>query len=710
MSKWSLGRKIALWSLLLNYVIECLGRHSVVKALVYALGNPLVFLYNSILIGITFSVVYLTRRKVFALAVIAAAWLGMGLVNFILLSFRVTPFTASDLRLVKYGLNVMTTYMSWYQIALLLIAAVAAVVGIVILWRKAPRDSEKIPYPRRLGLIALCFTAFWGITHLGIWTNVLATNFGNIAFAYQDYGFPYCFSNSLLNVGIDKPDAYAPEVVDEIGQKEIVPEETKAEALKEKAKPDVIFIQLESFFDPLAVKGLTLSQDPIPYFRSLGEEYSSGYLSVPSVGAGTANTEFEVISGMNLDFFGPGEYPYKTVLQKEVCESVSFDLKQLGYRAHAIHNNEGTFYDRHKVFSQLGFDTFTPVEYMYDVERNPTGWAKDEILVDEILKSLDSTKERDFIYAISVQGHGAYPAEAVLEQPQIKVLHTSLREDALKKEEASANSWEYYCNQIHEMDQFIRKLINALEQRGEDCVLVMYGDHLPTMELTEEDLENGNLYQTRYVMWNNLGLPKMDRDVEAYQLTAWVLEQLDYHVGTMIRYHQKYLAHGEDEGRSTEKQEYVDCGAEKEEQAYLDNMKVLEYDILYGDREIYGGEAPYEATSLQMGTLPITLDKAILSGGVLKLYGTNFNEYSKLFIDGEQADSTYVSAGLLTYEDDEFGFEDHVLTVQQVGKDKVALGSTKGLTWRAPETQDSRDESKTKDRGHWDVDEAFGNP
>ena len=80
---------------------------------------------------------------------------------------------------------------------------------------------------------------------------------------------------------------------------------------------------------------------------------------------------------MNLDFFGPGEYPYKTILQKTACESMAFDMKNLGYKAHAVHNNEATFYDRHKVFAQLGFDTFTPIEYMYDIERNPTGWCKD---------------------------------------------------------------------------------------------------------------------------------------------------------------------------------------------------------------------------------------------------------------------------------------------------------------------------------------------
>ena len=63
--------------------------------------------------------------------------------------------------------------------------------------------------------------------------------------------------------------------------------------------------------DRLKYLHMECSEDPIPNFRKLMEQYSSGYLWVPSVGAGTANTEFEVITGMNLDFFGPGEYPYK---------------------------------------------------------------------------------------------------------------------------------------------------------------------------------------------------------------------------------------------------------------------------------------------------------------------------------------------------------------------------------------------------------------
>lgn len=100
------------------------------------------------------------------------------------------------------------------------------------------------------------------------------------------------------------------------------------------------------------------------------------------------------------------------------CESVSYDLKTLGYAAHAIHNNEGTFYDRHLVFSQLGFDSFTPIEYMDNYERNPTGWVKDEMLTNEILDTLRVTEGADFIYTISVQGHGAYPTEEVITDPR----------------------------------------------------------------------------------------------------------------------------------------------------------------------------------------------------------------------------------------------------------------------------------------------------
>ena len=68
------------------------------------------------------------------------------------------------------------------------------------------------------------------------------------------------------------------------------------------------------------------------------------------------------------------------------------------------------------VFPNLGFDTFTSEEYMAkEDEKNPLGWVKDSVLTDEILKCLDFTEGPDYVYTISVQGHGAYPDEQILE-------------------------------------------------------------------------------------------------------------------------------------------------------------------------------------------------------------------------------------------------------------------------------------------------------
>ena len=94
--------------------------------------------------------------------------------------------------------------------------------------------------------------------------------------------------------------------------------------------PNIIFLQLESFFDPKLVDYLEMSEDPIPVFRKLMKEYTSGYYKVPSVGAGTANTEFESITGMSLHYFGPGEYPYKSILKETTCESAPYILKDTG--------------------------------------------------------------------------------------------------------------------------------------------------------------------------------------------------------------------------------------------------------------------------------------------------------------------------------------------------------------------------------------------
>lgn len=624
---WKLLGQLIVVSLLLNLMIELVSRKSPALLGKYIFESPLVFLLNTLLILTPFLLVFFTRRKVFLATVLAVIALAMGIANGVLLLFRTTPFTATDLQLIKYALSLLTTYLSWWQIGLGAVGAVLAVIFCVFIWWKAPVDPAPVRLTESACVAAVAMATIWGALNLSILTGLVELKFGNIGQAYQDYGFAYCFANSAFNTGIPKPEEYGSEAVAAIEEVELVPENTYMQGNDK--EPNIIMVQLESFFDPMLWEHNPVDEDPIPFFRFLKQAYPSGYLSVPSVGAGTANTEFECITGMNLDFFGPGEYPYKTVLQKTVCESMAFNMKSLGYRTHAIHNNEATFYDRHKVFSQLGFETFTPIEYMYDYTRNPTGWCRDDVLTDEINKALDASLEPDFIYTISVQGHGKYP------------------------------SFEYYCEQIREMDSFIRELTVSLNRRKEPTVLVLYGDHLPGFEWTAGEMKNDSLFQTEYVVWNNFGLPYVRRDLEAYQLTSHVLNMLDVHEGTMIRFHQKHL-------------DLEDTDSEN----YLEAMKILEYDILYGDREVYGGEMPYKATKMEMGILPIIQRTTVHVGDQIVVFGENFNQYSRICVNGKAVPTPYIHERRLIAKDVPYK-DGEEITVLQIGRDKVPLGTAR---------------------------------
>lgn len=181
-------------------------------------------------------------------------------------------------------------------------------------WRgffKGPKYQGRLIYRLNLPLFLAAVLAFAGATSLALEKRVLSNYFGNIAFAYEDYGFPYCLATTIFNTGIDCPPEYSEESIAGIEE-----EENKLKKTKEDHLPNIIFLQLESFFDPSLVNYLELSEDPIPNFRHLMKEYSSGYYRVPSVGAGTANTEFETITGMSLRYFGPGNILIRASLRK----------------------------------------------------------------------------------------------------------------------------------------------------------------------------------------------------------------------------------------------------------------------------------------------------------------------------------------------------------------------------------------------------------
>lgn len=636
----------AVYSLVLELVVECFNRRGIM-GLAFPFMHPVIFIYNTLIIMTTMTIALFFTRRIFAYCVISVVWIGLSLTNFIILSSRKTPFTAMDFYLIKDAIKVAGLYVSILQIILIALLVVAVIVGLVFLWKKAPKIEVTIKrtkfYAYAVVQLVLVFLAAYGMGMTLLFTGTVESHYGNLAQAYKKYGFSHCFVSSVLDRGIKKSGEYSEEYMESL-KKDLDDVEPEAND----KTPNIIFVQLESFFDPTHVKGISLSENPLPNYQKLISEYSSGYLSVPCFGAGTCNTEFEVQTGINIDDFGPGEYPYRTIMKSKVCESMAYDLKKLGYSTHAIHNNDGTFYDRNLVFSHLGYDTFTSIEYMDGFEKTPMGWAKDYVLTEEIDKALNSTSGTDYVFTISVQGHGDYPSTPVEGYtPEINVTNFPVAEQQ--------SAFEYYVNQIHEMDNFIGELIEKLSERDEETVLVLYGDHLPTFDFTDDMLSNGDKFQTQYVIWSNFQMDKQDKELQAYQLSAYVMNRLGISEGYIMKYHQSKQDLPEDE--------------------YLKNLKILEYDILYGKKEIYGGETPYEATDLKMGIDDIEITDVYNYNNDVFVEGNNSNDYSCVMINGKEYATEKISDRLLRVKGTKVKMDD-VVVVAQKGDDKVELSRT----------------------------------
>ena len=653
----------ALLSCGIVFVVEILSRRDFLSACSFVGGHSGAFLFNAFIVFASLSLVYLFRRRAFFRIIISGFWIILGIINGCILSNRVTPFGFTDLKCINdlFAMN-NTNYFTAEEATIVVIGLGLFALFCAVLFIKGPRYQGRIHKIVVLAsIVSVMFIGLPVTTSAAQNANVVASYFSNIAQGYENYGFIYGFSSSVVDRGMSKPDDYTEEHVAEITDKV---ESTKQETTVTKDEaPNIICVLLESFCDPDEIKFLHYNDDPIPTFHKLEENYSTGYLTVPVVGAGTANSEFEVLTGMSIQYFGTGEYPYKTILKKTDCESTAADLASIGYGTHAVHNNGGNFYSRVNAFSMMGFDTFTSKELMNIQTYTPNGsWATDDILVDETIKTLDSTPNQpDFTYTITVGTHGDYPKEQVIENPKYTANGAF--------DEETKNQWTYYINQLNEVDTFMADLIDKVSKRDENTVIVFFGDHLPTMGLQDSDMRSGDIYKTKYVTWNNMGLEKQDADLYAYQLMASITNSVGIHEGTILNYHQTQMNSSD----------------------YLDGLENLQYDILYGDRYCYNGEDKYPATDIVMGIDPVTVDSATNSIGDSEVIirGSNFTKWSKVFVNGSKVNTIFSGSNCLIISKDAISDGD-TLQVNQMGSNNTVFRSSNTLTYSDSDVVDTQ--------------------
>ena len=641
----------------ISFLLEWLSRHSFYEAYLYTRYHTGAYVYNSFVIFAAFTLVFLTTHQTVFRLLIFGIFLTLGIINCIVLINRVSPFGFTDISMIGDLLTMQNTqYFTRFQAMLSVIALVIFIALLVLLFVKIKPVEHKWKLPWRILLVVVCFGSIPALTKLGQSTKYLDRYFGNLSQGYLDNGYLYGFGMSMLGRGMHRPLLYSEDKIESI-----VAKNTKEDTTLQGEKPNIIVVLLESYFDVSECSFLEYEEDPIAEFHKLEENYSTGHCTVPVVGAGTCNTEFEVLTGMNVQFFGPGEYPQKTILKKVDCESTADVIKKQGYSAHVVHNNGGNFYSRKNAFSQMGFDTFTSKELLDITDYTPMGtWPLDDILVGATEDALNSTEGPDYCYTITVGTHGDYPKDRIITDPQIPV-------KAKGKDEEKQNQWEYYVQMLHNEERFIKGLTQMLGARDEPSLVIMFGDHLPTMGLTSNEVKTKDLYKTKYITWNNFGMAKQDKDLTSFQLVSEYFDRLGIHGGTIVDYNQTKL------------EQQVNPGTD----AYLGGLQQLQYDLLYGKRYAYTAQGkdtePYPPSDIIMGIRDVTIDRAYSYDGKIHIYGNNFTKWSSVYLNGDKIPTTYESAQVLTVEGEALTPGD-TLVVNQLGSSDTVFRSSNTYT------------------------------
>ncbi|MGH3366983.1 MAG: LTA synthase family protein [Nocardioidaceae bacterium] len=369
-----------------------------------------------------------------------------------------------------------------------------------------------------------------------------------------------------------------------------------AERINRHRRPDglrdvnVVFLLGETFTDPSDVPGVRLATDPIPFTRALMQRTTSGRMWSPQYGGGTANVEFEALTGMSMAHFRPQlSTPYQMLVPNYDDFPSSVDvLERHGLRTFALHSFTSALYRRAEVYPALGFADAAFVEEMAHrarLEDNP--YTSDRATYAEVLTRLRRADRPMFLHAVSMQNH--YPMAGLYRHP--------IPATGLPDAEAT-HHLEHYARGLRYSDDAMRYLIGALEKSAEKTVLVFYGDHLPPL-WPPSALTERTAHQTAFFVYANFGRHAAERlpTTSPVHFMTHVLELADapvspYHA--LLRTLEKQLpAMGQGVLIGPDDQRLSSSELSPRARRLLRDYRLVQYDLAVGRR--YAEEALLEA-------------------------------------------------------------------------------------------------------------------
>lgn len=322
-------------------------------------------------------------------------------------------------------------------------------------------------------------------------------------YSVENLGVIYNFSYGITTSRLVKPEGY---------DKDVLTEEnisyTGTSQQEGRTLPDIILIMNEGLADYSSFVSLDVSQEPLSFIKSLAEAENSAVKSVisPVIGGGTCNPEFEAITGLSIRNFSSACYPFAQYME-DSSYSIAKYAKTLGYNTTYIHPGDPTSYNRENVYIQLGFDEI----FFADDFDNPQyirNFISDKSCYDMILDILDQTEQPQFIFNVTIQNHGAWP---FYNGDNAISLNGASGEDLA--------SFENILSLYKDSDEAFEHLINRLKQRERPTVVIMFGDHHPSISAEVKNfIHVGSIfrqnplleYQTPIVFWANYDIDTSD--------------------------------------------------------------------------------------------------------------------------------------------------------------------------------------------------------
>lgn len=642
-------------SMIMFVIIEYLSRGSFEAVKVFIEKSTKVAMMNLLLVlGVT-GIMFLFKHRKAVLVFMSFILLLLGVINKMILSFRGMPIAFMDLYSINDGLSVASRFINSKIIMIAVIILVIFITTFIFMWKL---DKENHRFDGISNIIVWIMTIVIFTTFLGPFKEKKV--FNNIAWniqkSYEANGFLYSLLDSYFGYLRKAPEGYSEENIKKIRAEVDKKEKEDKRTIKSmKDAPNVLVVQLEGFMDPTKVPNLKLSMDPIPNFRKLMEENASGYMNVPTTGGGTARTEFEVFTGNSFDYLLSGEIPYTSIVREKTSNSLATALKKQGFGVHAIHNFKGNFYNRNKGYNNLGFDTFTSLEYMNGMEYTKLNWTKDYILTKYIKKCLDSTKQKDLVCTVSVQGHSYYPDKIIEDGYPCKV--------SGKMDKKYLNQFYYYCEQIREMDKFVKQLNDMLVERkkqtGEDTIVVYYGDHMPGLDYLYDGKEYLDRYESVYAYFSTFEIPKEKNTIkDSYQVGENTLKYSGIKYGPIEKLHA-YLESDKD---------------------YQKKMELVQYDILFGKKYYLKENEKQEENNMKMGIDDIKIKNIKTNDKDIELEGENFTERSFIYINDKKLETKFISPQKIIAKSEENIKQNDKIIVKQLGDHDAELSGTKEYT------------------------------